>query len=217
VPGEFARFGVDYHQRGRLLDEGLEVVVRALAGERFEHRGREVFVRPLPLQRPHPPFFVAGGVEAAARRAARFDMGFAPMNDALWTVYDDECRRLGQEPGAKLGVSGPICVHVSEDPDASWAELEPHILHVAETYRRWAAEANSTNSTYAGLVDRQAVRMSGKYRVVTPDECVRLAAEQAARHSSLVFQPLIGGLAPEIGWKSLELFANAVLPRLQAA
>jgi alkanesulfonate monooxygenase SsuD/methylene tetrahydromethanopterin reductase-like flavin-dependent oxidoreductase (luciferase family) len=215
VPSEFARFGVAYNQRGRLLDEGLDVIVRALSGERFEHRGREVFVRPLSVQQPHPKFFVAGGVEAAARRAARFGMGFAPMHGGLWDLYDAECRRLGREPGAMLGVGGPICVHVAEDPDAAWAQLEPHILHVAETYRRWAAEAASTNSTYAGLVDRHAVRTSGKYRVVTPDECVTLAAEQEAIHSSLVFQPLIGGLAPEIGWRSLELFATAVLPRLR--
>ncbi|HLY54120.1 MAG TPA: LLM class flavin-dependent oxidoreductase, partial [Stellaceae bacterium] len=217
VPAEFRRFGVPFAERGRRLDEGLDVVLRALKGERFEFHKREVFVRPLPLQRPHPPLFVAGGVEAAARRAARFGLGFAPMHDALWGVYDEECRKLGREPGRKLGVSGPIAVHVCEDPEVGWAELKPHILHVAETYRRWAAEAGSTNSTYAGLIDWDAIRRSGKYRVVTPDECVVLAAEQAAKHSSLVFQPLMAGLDPEIGWKSLELFATAVLPRLKAA
>ena len=217
VPGEFERFGVPYNQRGRLLDEGLELMLRALRGERFEHNGREVFVRPLPYQRPHPVFFVGGGVEASARRAARLGLGLAPSTSSLWDVYDEECRKLDRAPGPKLGVAGPINVHVAEDPAAAWEEIEPHVLHVAETYRRWAAEGKATNSSYAGLVDRDAVRNSGKYRVVTPDECVTLAAEQAALHSSIVLQPLIGGLPPEIGWKSLELFAKSVLPTLRAA
>jgi hypothetical protein len=29
--------------------------------------------------------------------------------------------------------------------------------------------------------------------------------------------PLMGGMAPALGWESLELFVDKVLPRLQAA
>jgi len=46
--------------------------------------------------------------------------------------------------------------------------------------------------------------------VLTPDECVELAG----RVGSLTFHPLMGGLDPDLGWESLELFADKVLPRL---
>jgi alkanesulfonate monooxygenase SsuD/methylene tetrahydromethanopterin reductase-like flavin-dependent oxidoreductase (luciferase family) len=35
VPSEFAMFGVSLSDRGRLLDEGIAILIRALSGERF--------------------------------------------------------------------------------------------------------------------------------------------------------------------------------------
>jgi len=215
VPSEFARFGVTLAERGRLMDEGLEIIVRALSGERFAFNGREVFVRPLPRQQPHPPLILGGGVAATAKRAARFGFGFAPMKPGLLETYEQSCRDLGRVPGPAWGLQGPIAVHVAEDPDAAWARLKPHILHVARTYMEWAAAAGDDTSTYAGLVDWDDIRRSGKYAVVTPDECVALAADQVERRSSLVFQPMIGGLAPEEAWRSLHLFVDKVAPRLR--
>jgi alkanesulfonate monooxygenase SsuD/methylene tetrahydromethanopterin reductase-like flavin-dependent oxidoreductase (luciferase family) len=49
VEAEFKAFRKSIHDRARLMDEGLEIVIRALAGERFQDGDREVFVRPLPL------------------------------------------------------------------------------------------------------------------------------------------------------------------------
>ena len=48
-------------------------------------------------------------------------------------------------------------------------------------------------------------------QMLTPDQCVELAK---TRHLSLM--PLISGLPPEIGWKSLELFTEKALPRIKA-
>jgi alkanesulfonate monooxygenase SsuD/methylene tetrahydromethanopterin reductase-like flavin-dependent oxidoreductase (luciferase family) len=215
VPGEFARAGVPLSERGRLLDEGLEIIVRALAGERFQARGREVFVRPVSRQRPHPPFILGGGVPAAARRAAKFGFGFAPMKPGLFSVYEEECKKLGRAPGTMLGLQGPIAVHVTEDPEKAWDKLMPHLVHVARTYSQWAADAGDETSTYKGLMDPKVIRESGKYAVVTPEQCIALAASQEELHSSLVFQPQIGGLDPAEAWKSLNLFADKVLPQLR--
>jgi hypothetical protein len=40
-------------------------------------------------------------------------------------------------------------------------------------------------------------------------------AEKLGPDSELVFQPLMGGLDPAAGSRSLELFGSAVLPRLR--
>jgi alkanesulfonate monooxygenase SsuD/methylene tetrahydromethanopterin reductase-like flavin-dependent oxidoreductase (luciferase family) len=71
IPSEFAMFGVSLNERGRLVEEKLGVLRRALAGERFEYEGRKISVTPRPVQQPTPPLYVGGGVVAAAKRAAK--------------------------------------------------------------------------------------------------------------------------------------------------
>ncbi len=215
VKAEFERFGVALSDRGRLLDAGIALILRAAAGERFTVDGREVFVRPLPIQPLHEMLYAGGGVAASAKRAARFNLGFVPMKRDLFALYDEECRRLGREPGRKIGPYGPIFIHVAEDPDAEKVKLEPHILHHAQTYAKWAAEGSTGTSNYTGMEDPAVVWKSGRYRILTPDACIALAGELEGTGASLVMQPLIAGLDPEIAWKSLELFAKSVLPKLQ--
>jgi hypothetical protein len=122
---------------------------------------------------------------------------------------------LGREPGLKIGPYGPIFIHVAEDPDAEKSKLEPHILHHAQTYAKWATEGSTGTSNYTGMEDPAVIWKSGRYRILTPDACVALAHELEGTGASLVLQPLIAGLDPEIGWKSLELFASSVLPQLK--
>ena len=52
VPSEFGLFKTSLHDRGKLLDQGIEIILRSLRGERFTVDGREIFVRPLPIQPP---------------------------------------------------------------------------------------------------------------------------------------------------------------------
>jgi hypothetical protein len=57
------------------------------------------------------------------------------------------------------------------------------------------------------------LRAEGVYQIVTPDECVTLAAELGPM-GGVVLHPLCGGTPPDIGWASLELYADKVMPRL---
>src|SRR5207249_1202904 len=82
-PKEFKAFNVSLGDRARRMDEGFEIILRALSGERFEHNGRPVFVRPLPMRPPQEVVFGGGGVAASARRAARFGLPIWPMNDSM--------------------------------------------------------------------------------------------------------------------------------------
>jgi len=76
--GEFSAFGdePDPKVRGRMLDEGLEVITSLLSGEPVDHEGahyaaRDVLFRPAPAV----PIWLAGrfGNRAPLRRAARHD------------------------------------------------------------------------------------------------------------------------------------------------
>jgi alkanesulfonate monooxygenase SsuD/methylene tetrahydromethanopterin reductase-like flavin-dependent oxidoreductase (luciferase family) len=217
VPAEFAMFKISLRDRAKLMDQGIDIILRALRGERFEADGRPVFVRPLPVQRPEDILMVGGGVEASAKRAARFGLGFGPIKSDLIPVYLEECRRLGREPGyfSRPSSKLPIGIHLSEDPDRSWAILEKHAVHVIQAYAKWAAEEEKSNSPFKGLDDPAALRKAGLFAVWTPDELIeRIPLVEDT--GTFGFQPLLGGLAPEEGWKSLQLLAKAI-PRIKAA
>jgi alkanesulfonate monooxygenase SsuD/methylene tetrahydromethanopterin reductase-like flavin-dependent oxidoreductase (luciferase family) len=214
VRSEFAMFRASLSDRARALDEGIAILQRALVGERFESGGREIFVRPLPMQKPHPPLYVGGGVPATARRAARFGAGLYPLTPEIIPLYRDECARLGRAPGPIVQNLGWI--HVSEDPDRTWQQVGPHVLHVARSYAEWT-EGAASSSPFAGIESIEAVKQAGLYRVVTPDECLALCVEADAAGAGFGVAPLIGGLDPEVGWRSLELLVEKVLPRVSAA
>ncbi|MGB8363308.1 MAG: LLM class flavin-dependent oxidoreductase [Rhizomicrobium sp.] len=216
VPSEFAMFKRSVHDRAKLLDQGIDTILRALHGERFEADGRPVFVRPLPVQRPEDIIMVGGGVEASAKRAARFGVGFGPMKADLIPIYEEECRKLGRAPGYYTRPSPglPISIHLSEDPDRSWAMLQKHAVHVITAYAKWAAEEQQSNSPFAGLTDPEALRKAGLFAVWTPDQLVERTS-LVQENGTFGFQPLLGGLDPEEGWKSLELLKQT-MPRLKA-
>ncbi len=85
VPREFEAIGVRYAERGARVDEHIEVI-RTLwteqqptfAGEFTRFEG--IQSRPLPVQRPHPPFIIGGMSPAAYRRAIRAGNGWYGFN-----------------------------------------------------------------------------------------------------------------------------------------
>jgi alkanesulfonate monooxygenase SsuD/methylene tetrahydromethanopterin reductase-like flavin-dependent oxidoreductase (luciferase family) len=218
VASEFAMFARALHDRARLLDEGIETLRECFTGEPFDYRGRRVHVTPVPAQKGGPPIYVGGAVPASARRAARLGDGFFPTiyTPDLAQLYRDECLRLGKEPGPIFDITGPLYVHVSHDPEMVWDRIAPHVLHEMNQYGKWASEADA-NNPFQPVDDITALRESGLYRVVTPDECVELLLEQDAAGRLVMLSPLVGGLPPDIAWENLELFASEVIPRLPGA
>jgi alkanesulfonate monooxygenase SsuD/methylene tetrahydromethanopterin reductase-like flavin-dependent oxidoreductase (luciferase family) len=209
---EFEMAGVDAKSRGRLLVEYVEVMRKAWSGEPFEWRGRTVRVTPK-LDTP-PMILVGGSTAVAARRAARLRAGFFPAigDPDLARLYEEECARVGFDGGFVMLPSGPGFVHVSEDPERDWQRILPHALYDARTYAAWQTPDQRSQVHVSGD-DAESLRRSGVYRVVTPDECVALARETGR----VILHPLMGGLDPDLGWRSLRLFAREVLPRIRAA
>ena len=210
-PEEYAQFGLDIKHRPSLMEQGIEVLKQAWSGEEFEFQGRRVRVTPRPAQRPRPSITLGGASPATARRAARIADDYQPLADRLYELYVDALDELGKPhpPAVRTsGDGGPQFVHVSNDPDRAWSQIAPHALHESNAYAQWAAGARG--SVYAATDDANALRTSGRYLVLTPDEAVELAR----RRGSLTLKPLMGGLHPDVGWESLELTATDVIPRL---
>jgi alkanesulfonate monooxygenase SsuD/methylene tetrahydromethanopterin reductase-like flavin-dependent oxidoreductase (luciferase family) len=213
---EFAMAGVERADRGHLLEDGIEVLRQAWSGEPFTWRGRTVVVTPRPATPGGPVIMIGGSTEIAARRAARLHCGFFPAlgDPRLAEIYQEECTAVGFDTGFCSLPSGPGFVCVAEDPEAMWARIGPHALFDAQTYAAWQEGPQRSAVDVKGAQTWQDVRDTGVYQVLTPDECVDLAHEQGD-FGSVLLHPLMGGLPPELGWESLELFERQVLPRLR--
>ena len=109
---EFEMAGVDRKQRGKLLEEYIDVMRKAWTGEPFEWRGRTVHVTPKPLTQPHPMMMIGGSTEVAARRAARLRLPMFPAvgDPKLAEIYNDECAKVEFEPAE--GQKGPEATNV---------------------------------------------------------------------------------------------------------
>ncbi|MFD0413303.1 LLM class flavin-dependent oxidoreductase [Streptomyces sp. NPDC127108] len=211
-PEEYAAFGVEWTRRGKLQDELLETLLKAWTGEEFSHRGRTVRVTPRPHTRPHPLLLVGGSSRAAARRAARFGLPFFPSAHLpeLEAYYDEKRAEYGTEGWTMMPAATTPLLHLSEDPDRTWAAYGEHLLHEARTYASWQS-GDIRSAVRSGATTVEGLRAEGVYRVLTPDACVTLAESGA----NLVLHPLVGGMPVDEGWRSLRLLGENVLPRLK--
>ncbi len=211
-PEEYAAFGKDWKRRGQLLDEGLAAILSAWKGEPFSYRGRSVLVRPKPSSKPQRILAVGGSSVHAARRAARFGLAFSPaLHDAeLFSLYHAECERLGNK-GRVFTPGQPAGTLLAQDPDALWDEIGKYIVHDATSYAGWQ---HSDIRAYAQAWGRtaQELRAEGKYRVITPAECIEELTCPNEERGPMHITPLVGGIPPEIGWRTIELMESAVLP-----
>ncbi|RFU83815.1 LLM class flavin-dependent oxidoreductase [Streptomyces triticagri] len=211
---EYEAFGVDWHRRGKLQDELLRTLLAAWTGEPFEHRGRTVRVTPRPFTDPHPLLLVGGSSRAAARRAARFGLPFFPSAylPELEAYYREQLTAYGTEGWTMMpGAETPL-LHIADDPDRTWATYGEHFLHEARTYASWQS-GDIHSAVRSGAASVEELRAEGVYRVLTPDEAVEYA--ESGRTESLILHPLCGGMPLDEGRRSLELFAESVLPRLK--
>lgn len=211
VPSEFAMFGKVLGDRGRLMDEYLDVLEQAWTGEPFEYRGDTVQVTPPSYQKPRPILCLGGSTRASAIRAAQRADDYNPTRIELFRLYLEECRKRGKWP-CKLHIPGPIYLHVADDPEAIWPLIAPHALHETNAYADWQ-DQSAMRGPYRHMDSIDDLRASGRYQVLTPDETVELA-HNLGEHGLLIFHPLMGGLDPEIGWRNLRAFEKKVLPRL---
>ena len=224
---EFAMAGIERRERGALLEECVAVLRSSWSGKPFTWRGRELLVTPPPATPQGPEILVGGKTVAAARRAARLRCKFSPAvgNPEVIGAYFHECERVGfggadvygcaslaayreqYPPGRPLA---PGFVMPSADPDRTWQRIRRHVEYDATTYAAWQEDGVVSDWAVPGASTWEQLRDSGRYAVVTPAQCLALAA----RDAQLTLHPLMGGIEPELAWESLRLFEALVLPQL---
>lgn len=144
--GEFSAFGdePDPKVRGRMLDEGLEVLTALLSGDPVDHDGAHYTVRDASfLPAPGVPIWLAGrfGNRAPLRRAARHDGFFVIGLDGPDDLDEVTAALAEHGPGPDFDVV--VDLLPEQDPeewrhrDASWVltRIGPFDLDLAEVRR----------------------------------------------------------------------------------
>ena len=148
---ELSAFGevLDASDRGRVLDEGLDLLCALWTGEQVHHRGDAfladgVTFLPVPVQRPRIPIWLAARTtnRAPLRRAARYEGVFVieQTPDSLSGLLDVIVEHRGSLDGFEVAV-----------PVRSAAELEPW-ESVGATWAMWVVEPGESPERVRALV-----------------------------------------------------------------
>lgn len=146
-PQEFDGLGFDTADRAGRTDEGLEIIRRLWDGETVDYDGvhyqiRSAELQPPPVQKPRPPLWVGGFAPAVPKRAARLGDGYigtGEMADQA-KIFIEEWQRLGRVGQGRLA-GGHFWLIVSNNPDATFADVAPHVLYQIEMYNVRLGEA----------------------------------------------------------------------------
>ncbi len=147
---EFEAFGVRKMERGARFEESLEVVKRLWTQDEVNFEGRffrvpKAQVRTRPLQRPHPPIWIAAQADAGIRRAARFaDVLFLNPQATIATLREQAelFQRTRREAGRPMPEEMACHKEVYVAPDMATAlrEGKPFIEGKLKMYARWGQD-----------------------------------------------------------------------------
>ena len=160
-PKEFEACGVPVNQRGSRSNEALEVITKLWTEKNVTFEGRYskfsgVTLSPHPVQKPHPPIWVAGRKEPAMQRAARYAQGWIPY------MYTPEMLHESLEKITKFG----------KEAGRDMSTFRPGLFIFASVYadREMAKEqaAKALGGTYA----QDFSKIAGRYTLYgNPDDC----------------------------------------------
>ena len=224
---EFAAFGVRKTDRAGRLEESLQVIKRLWTEDQVSFEGQffrvpKVEVRTRPLQRPHPPIWVAAQADAGVRRAARLgDVLFLNPQARIGTLREQAAlfRRTRQDLGRPLPEE-MAChkeVFIAPDMDTALREGRPFVEGKLKMYARWG-QARELPAASAGFVNEGFDDLR-KDRVIVgdPERCIaefrRYHDEVGITHFSCVLN--WPGMQHWQVIRSIELLGRHVLPALR--
>ena len=199
---EFDAVGVPFEQRGKIMDENLDILKRfwtehMVSGKFSRYDIPAGVMYPKPVQKPHPPILIGGYVDRVLKRAALSGDGwltyfYRPDSFAKsWAKIRAFAKEGGKDPDELLNASQlPIYVGKSrqavESPMMEWLTKEWDFASWSESTK---------DSAVMGTVD----------------ECVeQLKAHVAVGTQKIIFVPY------KYEAEQIELISREIIPRLKA-
>ncbi|MGA7763227.1 MAG: LLM class flavin-dependent oxidoreductase, partial [Candidatus Binataceae bacterium] len=140
-PGEYKGFGIDQSMSRGIFNEFLQVILQAWTQERVNFKGvhfniEDQPVRPKPLQKPHPPVWVAALSEATFSLVGKwgFNLLCAPVfgfqgetATDLLEVYRNALRAGGHDPATKE-IAALVMVYCAETTEQARREFADPVM-----------------------------------------------------------------------------------------
>lgn len=241
---ELGGFGVDRETKREQWREAIGVVTRMLADEPFTgHKGTWIDVPPRnvvpkPIQKPHPPLWLACSNAETIKTAARLGMGaltiaFISVDEAKeWAdeyyriIASEECVPVGRAVNPNFAIVMPFLCHedqqTAEDRGLDGAHFFAHAFghfYAFGQHRPGTTDLGSAfeqiREGYAdNLPPEMAERVASLHRAIGTPEKLRTMIRQyeEAGVDQIIFQAQIGNTRHEHVVESLELFATEVMP-----
>jgi alkanesulfonate monooxygenase len=198
---EFDAVGVPFEQRGKIMDENLDILKRfwtedMVKGEWPHHKIPAGVMYPKPAQKPRPPILIGGYVDVVLKRAAVAGDGwltyfYRPESFAKsWEKVRDFAKEAGKDPNTLLnGAQLPIMVGQSR------AAVESQMMEWLGKEWDYAAWSDSTKDSAI---------------IGTVDECVaQLKEHLAVGVQKLIFVPY------KYEMSQIRIIAEQIIPRLR--
>ena len=222
------------------VEEGIALMRQCWSGEPFDFQGRfhsaeRLHSRPRPVQRPHPPLFMASNSEDSVRSAAR--LGLPTLSSFFVPVAElVKRRRMYKEEALAAGYSaadvearereswGMRVVHVARTHEEAFRAAEPPFMGYQQ--RMSVLRSDSTGGGVPDSFDRSILRLrpfqeyvdSGMALIGTPDEVSTGLREycEATGHWRMLLLMALPGLDTAPALSSMRLFAEEIAPAFDA-
>ena len=219
---DYRVFGVTRENDRQILDEAMEIILKAWSNERVSHQGTfwhfgDLTLYPRPVQQPHPPIWVAGTSEQTLGWAGRH--GYHIMT--VGHPHPPEKVRPGVEAWRRMLIEIGIdpterhCqfhvrTHVNQTFEKARAIAQPAITRYDEISRigRRSVKAFEANYDWDGML------ATGRNNYGNPDQCIETIHNAMRNYyfDTLTTAFNFGGIPHEEIKKSMRLFAKEVMP-----
>ncbi|HEY7039417.1 MAG TPA: LLM class flavin-dependent oxidoreductase [Methylomirabilota bacterium] len=236
---DYQTFQSDRDDSRARVEEGIALMQRCWSGAPFDFAGRfhtaeRLHVRPRPIQRPHPPLYIAANSEDSVVSAARLGLPalssfFVPVPELQrrHTVYRDASLATGRSE-TEIGALerqgwGMRVVHVAPTREEALRATEGPFMG----YQRKMAvlRSDATGGSVPSSFDRSLLRLrsfpeylaDGWALIGTPAE-VRDGLQKyldATGYQHVLLVMALPGLPTDLALRSMRMFAGEVAPAME--
>ena len=222
------------------IEEGIALMQRCWTGAPFDftgqfHSAERLHVRPRPVQRPHPPLFIAANSEDSVLSAAR--LGLPTLSSFFVPVEElQRRRRLYRETALAAGrteaeidalearCGGMRVVHVAPDRAEALRATEPPFM--SYQHKMAGLRSEGTGGTVPNSYDRSLVRLrefheylADGWALIGSPADVRDGLQQfvdATGYQRVLLLMALPGIDTALALRSMRLFIDEVAPAISA-
>ncbi|MGO9263927.1 MAG: LLM class flavin-dependent oxidoreductase [Candidatus Binataceae bacterium] len=240
-PIEYKGFQVDQTKSRGIFNEAMEVILQAWTQERVNFKGvhfnyEDQVVRPKPLQKPHPPVWVAGISDSTYPMVGKwgFNLLCAPVfgfqgksADALLTAYRDALRAGGHDPATKE-IAALTMIYCGETTKQARRDFADRVIWYYRTISKYIAppagqepvkgyELYAKTRELAANINWEQLLEAGAVICGDRDHCIDEIKKMEQRYgfTQLLCWTRLGGLDHTKVLRSMELMQKYVIPHFK--